>query len=106
MGLAERPRAVGEKPPNLTEALHTVEADVSTETPGIQVQPELTGNPGDVAAVEFISEPQRKRLFALMKQGDKTKEQVSEFLASVGIASSKDIPTNFYSEVEAFILSK
>lgn len=47
----------------------------------------------------FITEAQRKRLFGIFKQSGHTKEQVSAWLASGGIESSKQITQNEYEAI-------
>ena len=104
----EMPRAVGEKPPTLTEAVHAVEHEaVAAGAPAVTVeQPELAAEQHPEPAVEFISEAQRKRLFALMKDSGKTKEQVKDYLLGIGISSSTKIPVSDYELVVQFIESK
>jgi hypothetical protein len=80
-------------------------AEVKAESPAIQAEAVATGNPGEAQAVEYISEVQRRRLFALMKESGKTKENVKEYLASIGIDSSTHIPVGKYAEVEQFIIA-
>lgn len=78
----------------------------TAESQAIPTETAATGNAGEVAAVGLISEPQRKRLFALMKESGRTKEEVKAFLLASGIDSSTHIPVVFYAEVEKFILEK
>lgn len=47
----------------------------------------------------FITEAQRKRLFGIFRQSGHTKEQVSAWLASGGIESSKQITQNEYEAI-------
>lgn len=72
----------------------------------IQVQPpvnESASNP-PIKQIEMISEAQRKRLFALLKEGQIDMDDFKYYLSeNWGIHSSKEIPKNVYKEIEEWI---
>jgi hypothetical protein len=59
------------------------------------LQPEATRHAGS----DTISEPQQKRLFALMKKAGKTIDQVKIICAAYGYESTKEIKRNEYDEI-------
>jgi hypothetical protein len=54
----------------------------------------------------LISEPQQKRLFALMHKASKTPDQVKAILARFGYASSKDVQVGRYEAICAEVERK
>lgn len=60
----------------------------------------------DAETVAYITEPQRKRLYAVMREHGKTADDVKAHLGTLGIDSSTRIPADQYDAVVAWIEGK
>jgi len=53
-------------------------------------------SPSQNGELEYITEPQRKRFFALAKASGKTDDEIKEYLKSIGLESTKDMLKSQY----------
>jgi len=77
------------------------DGQVNVEMPKRKSEAQQAETPAGEPTVEpVISEPQRKRFYALCKKGNKTDEEVKEYLMeTLKISSTKDIPVIAYDEL-------
>lgn len=107
--VVQMPRRLSEKPqlvvedPELAAALERGAKVVSVDDDTLALLERSVAEVNAKAEAQvtnsFITEAQRKRLFGIFKQSGHTKEQVSAWLASGGIESSKQITQNEYEAI-------
>ena len=71
-----------------------------------KIQPAAEPEPTTAEEAAFISAGQRKRLFVLLEESGKTKDDLKEHLLTMGITSTKDIPKAIYEQVSTFCSTK